>query len=110
MYQLQLLNKSNGSFYGKEINWTSVLESAENKSAFFIIDFTAGLEITFCAFQMMEKWNQLLFALCRQHIYCVPFKRIMECWEVRILKKENSRKWQNVKMKIKQALLFHIYT
>lgn len=43
MYQLRLLKKSNGSFYGKEINWTSVLESAENKSAFFINRFYCWL-------------------------------------------------------------------
>lgn len=57
----------------------------------------------------MEKWNQLLFALCIWYICCVTFKRIMECGKATILRMENSKKWHE-KMKIMQAWLFNKYT
>lgn len=87
-----------------------LVESAENKSAFFINRF-------YCCFRNYLKCflgdgKMKSASVCTVHaayLLC-PFQEDYGMLGVRILKKENSKKWQNEKMKIKQAWLFNIYT
>ena len=83
-------------------------ESAENKSAFFINRFYCWFRTYLMCF--LDDGKMKSASVCTVHAayFLCPFQEDYGMWGGQDSQKENSKKWQNEKVKIKRAWLFNI--